>query len=186
MGLGSAMAGGNPLEGREKDDFYPTPPEVTRALLAKFDFGPGKILEPAAGDYMMAGELESYGYDVEASDLNPRDPRVVERDFLTMTETDARTIITNPPFVLAEQFIEHALGVLKVHNLALVLKSTYWHAVTRQPLFARFRPSVVCPLTWRPDFLNKGRPTMECSWIIWLGDHAGPTEYLPLNKKDAK
>jgi hypothetical protein len=182
MGLGSAMAGGNPLTGRMEDDFYPTPSEVTHALLGEFHFGRGKILEPAAGDYAMASVLEANGYQVEASDVTPRDPRVMQRDFLTMTKTDAGAIITNPPFNLAQQFIEHALGVLRVSVLALVLKSTYWHAVTRQPLFQRFRPSFVCPLTWRPDFLQKGRPTMECSWVVWMDTHMGPTQYLPLNK----
>lgn len=185
MGLGSAMAGGNPRESRQENDWYPTPSEVTHALLAEFKFS-GPVLEPAAGDCAMAGVLEEAGYEVIATDINPRHRGVTQMDFFDMKSTPAKTIITNPPFNLAQQFIEHSLDVLKVQSLALVLKSTYWHAVTRQPLFNKFRPSFVCPLTWRPDFLQKGRPTMECSWVVWMDTHVGPTEYLPLNKMDTK
>jgi hypothetical protein len=60
---------------REKDDFYPTPPEPTRALLhAEIDrlrdFG--TIWEPAAGDGAMVREMESVGLTVRASDLVDR------------------------------------------------------------------------------------------------------------------
>src|SRR5690606_12270585 len=60
---------------REKDDFYPTPPEPTRAFLhAEIrrlrDFG--VIWEPAAGDGAMAREMEALGLRVVASDLVDR------------------------------------------------------------------------------------------------------------------
>ena len=46
MGIGAAMAGGNPTTGRQENDFYPTPSDVTKALLYEYDFGP-KIHECA-------------------------------------------------------------------------------------------------------------------------------------------
>lgn len=60
---------------REKDDFYPTPPEPTRAFLhAEIDrlrdFG--TIWEPAAGDGAMVREMELLGLTVRASDLVDR------------------------------------------------------------------------------------------------------------------
>lgn len=182
MGLGAAMAGGNPADGRQSDDFYPTPPEVTRGLLRVMNFGERVILEPAAGNYAMAGEIERAGYKVIASDLVPRDPRVIQQDFFQLRTTTAKAIITNPPFSLATQFIEHSLDVLEVDYLALVLKSTFWHASTRLPLFERLRPAIIAPITWRPDFLNKGRPTMDCSWIVWKRGFTGFTRYLPIRK----
>lgn len=182
MGIGAAMTGGNPKEGRQKDDFYPTPSEVTRALLARLTFGPGLVLEPAAGDYRMASDIEGAGYSVQASDIAPRDDRVAQGDFFAMTETRASTVITNPPFSLAQRFIEHSLDTLKVQGLALLLKSTFWHAARRSALFERHPPSHICALTWRPDFLNKGGPTMDCSWFVWLPNRDGTTRYLLLKR----
>lgn len=182
MGLGAMMAGGNPAEGREENDFYPTPPEVTRSLLKRLTFGDRTILEPAAGNYMMAAEIERAGYKVIASDIEPQDPRVIKRDFFTMTETEAQVVITNPPFNLAERFITHSLEVLQVDYLALVLKSTYWHAKSRVQLFNRLPPVMILPLTWRVDFMNKGRPTMDCSWMVWKRGYTGATRLTPLLK----
>src|SRR5438874_12973499 len=62
-GLGAMMAGGNPDEerGRQKDDFYSTPLEVTQALmhyLCRVDTTllgrPTGIWEPCAGDLKMS------------------------------------------------------------------------------------------------------------------------------------
>lgn len=184
MGLGSAMAGGNPREGREVDDFYPTPWAVTRALMREVNFGIGPILEPAAGNYAMATEIERAGYEVTAIDLMPRDPRVIPGDFFDLRVSDCPTIITNPPFKLAAKFIEHSLDVLKADNLALLLKSTFWHAASRSGLFERHPPSCVYALTWRPDFMDRGGPTMDCSWFVWSwGDRT--TKYKLLHKPEA-
>ena len=49
--LGSRIAGGNTAYFRNKSDYYPTPPEVTQALLNFLNLRPGtKVWEPACGD----------------------------------------------------------------------------------------------------------------------------------------
>jgi hypothetical protein len=180
MGLGSAMAGGNPREGRQPRDFYGTPAEVTKALLVS-EWIQGPVLEPACGDGAMAKVFEEAGHTVTASDIEPLGYGV-KRDFFSISQIDPETIIvTNPPFNLAEKFIEHGLS-LKPKKLALVLKASYWHAKSRLELFERTRPAVIYPLTWRPDFLDKGRPTMEVCWTVWRRGHVGPTLYAPLRK----
>lgn len=185
MGVGAMMAGGNPANGREKDDFYPTPWQVTRALVQEIGFDSLKVLEPAAGNYAMAAEIERAGYQVEALDINPRDDRVKQGNFFDLKATDAKTIITNPPFNLARKFIEHSFDVLKVSNLALLLKSTFWHASTRSDLFERYPPTHVCALTWRPDFMSKGNPTMDCCWFVWTDNNDDRvTEYRLLKKPE--
>lgn len=180
MSLGAMMAGGNPAEGRQEDDFYPTPPEPTIALLNVEQFD-GRIHECACGDGTMAKIIAAYGYDVIASDLVPRGYGS-QHDFLKITKKVSHNIITNPPFDLAEKFIRHALEVQRPRKLALLLKSTYFHAKNRIPLFEQHPPKIIYPLTWRVDFLGKGRPTMECSWFVW---HRGNTD-LPTYQLLAK
>lgn len=187
-GLGAAMAGGNPAVGRRDDDFYPSPWEVTDALLRAIAFtSKGKKLkvhECACGTGEMADVIRAHGYEVVATDLVDRGYGQ-KLDFLTLAQPLAPVVITNPPFNLAHKFIEHALGNLNVAGLALVLKSTYWHARSRKALFDRFKPRIVAPMLWRPDFLGLGRPTMECCWTIWTRGYQGPTEYRLLQKPDA-
>lgn len=182
-GLGAMMAGGNPASGeRQKDDFYPTPSEVTRALLAVESFT-GPIWEPACGDDTMADDLRTGGYRVVSTDLNPRG-HGVKLDFLTVRPRKVANIVTNPPFDLSVEFIEQGMA-MNPDKMAFILKATYWHALTRQSLYQKYKPARIYPLTWRPDFLGLGRPTMEVQWCVWERGSIGEPAYIPLLKAEA-
>ena len=171
---------------RNSADFYPTPSDVTEALvrfmedqrlLLPFDV----IWEPACGDGAMANVLHKSGYVVRQSDLHPSACHPGGVDFLS-TEADCDWIITNPPFSQAEAFIRRALELGK--PCAFLLKSQFWHAKRRLDLFRECPPTYVLPLTWRPDFLQgkkSGSPTMEVLWTVWAGKRTG-TMYVPLER----
>ncbi len=162
--LGVAMVGGHGK--RRKDDFYPTPPEATRALLPLIAHWPKHVWEPACGDGAIARELECAGYVVEATDLVYRGFGRGDVDFLKEQRAIRRTVITNPPFKLAGEFIHHAYD-LDVRYMALLLKMTFWNAASRLKAWRRFPPAAVHPLTWRLDFDGRGAPTMDCMWCLW-------------------
>jgi hypothetical protein len=169
---------------RNSTDFYPTPGNVTTALLDCLNLDPAhSIWEPAAGEGHMVKVLAARGHKVVATDLYS----YTYENFLDVAELRADWIITNPPFKLAEEFIRHAIG-LRPQGVAMLLKSQYWHAASRLKLFQEHRPSFVFPLTWRPDFLfgKKGAaPTMEVLWTVWfppLASFATDTLYAPLAK----
>lgn len=82
---------------REPFEFYPTPPEATRALLSVERFE-GSIWEPACGDGAISRELEAAGYEVISTDLIDRGYGTGGVDFLKTTEPLARNIVTNPPY----------------------------------------------------------------------------------------
>lgn len=178
MALGTAMAGGGLAENRQANDFYATPPSVTRALLVAKSFGP-VIHEPACGNGAMAMVMQLAGYSVISTDINPLGFGR-RADFFDIKEPLAEDIVTNPPFKEAVRFIRHGLGTLKARRMALMLKSTFWHAKARAALFDEFRPAAIHPLLWRPDFLSQGRPTMEMMWVVWDRDHVGDPIYRPL------
>ena len=173
MNLGTAMAGAG--KNRVENDFYPTPAEVTEALLnvwtPAFTYGPPLIWEPACGDGAIARVMEAKGYQVFKSDIVEHDSYPLHRveNFLETGNAIGDCLITNPPFALAEQFIRHARKI-GVTRMALLLKSTYFHAAKRARLFREWQPAHIYALTWRPDFLGKGAPTMECAWFIWEGN----------------
>lgn len=176
------LTGANYRGDRRELDFYPTPENVTIALL-KFLKLPlhFEIWEPACGNYKMSKVIERQGYIVKATDI------IYGNDFLT-TEGYADAIITNPPFFLSEKFIEKSLTEAPI--VAMLLKSQYWHAKKHFDIFNKNPPAYVLPLTWRPDFYedepNKtGSPTMEMAWTVWDATKTWyGTIYQPLLKPE--
>jgi hypothetical protein len=177
------ILGGNHRGDRVDKDFYPTSPECTTSFLAmEYEYlKDKKILEPACGDGAISKILIEAGLNVVSTDLIYRGYGVGDVDFLWTMETDCNAIVTNPPFNISVEFIVHALEVLKVDYMAMLLKSQYWHSKNRLPIFEKHPPAVVYPMTWRPDFLKKGAPTMDFQWTVFR-PHEGGTLYCPLKK----
>ncbi len=140
-------------------DFYPTPKEVTVALLEFFAWMPMKIWEPACGEKAISNVLEQYGHKVISTDLKDG------IDFFKTEKLGIDAIITNPPFKHSEKFIKKSLIDAKI--VAMLLKSQYWHAAKRASLFNSNPPSWILALTWRPNFFGNestGSPTMDFIW----------------------
>lgn len=160
---------------RKESDFYPTPPEVTLALIRflnnQFLVWGYNTWEPACGDGTMSKVLEEYQNNVISTDIRHTGYGQGGIDFLETQKENIDAIITNPPFRVSEQFIRHALEEMNVEIVAMLLKSQYWHASKRGTLFKQYPPAWILPLSWRPDFLNGergGAPTMECLWTVWI------------------
>ena len=169
---------------RSSTDFYPTPPEVTFALMEFLFLDKGTVIwEPACGEGHISKVFESWGYEVISTELNQTSYGENGIDFLTCEPRDCTWIITNPPFKDSVQFIERCISLGK--PFALLLKSQYWHAKNKTELFWKFPPRYVLPLNWRPDFhvgKKGGSPTMECIWVVWDSVPSEKTEYQILSK----
>jgi len=180
----SRMTGGNPGKKRSVADFYPTPPDVTQALMNAIHIPLcSKVWEPACGEGHMVRVLRDNGLDVTATDI------MTGTDFLAAQKPmGTEWIITNPPFSLAEEFIRKCLQ----HKVpfALLLKSQFWHAKKRYDLFLEHKPAYVMPLTWRPDFCfmerkegERAAPLMDVCWCVWSGAPLF-TQYQPLRRPE--
>ncbi len=177
---------------REKDDFYPTPPEPTRALLhaergrlAEI----GHIWEPAAGDGAMVREMESLGLGVTASDLIDRGCGAEIQGFYSYQAAPSKAIVTNPPFNECNtgEWIRHALGRLGVEYMALLLPLNWTGASTRGGLWSEYTPARVYIMRWRVDFTGQGASPVLNAWYVWDGKTAeGDTRLLMLDRKDAR
>lgn len=169
---------------RSKTDFYPTPKEVTIALLKHLNIPKGStIWEPACGDGRMAEVMKEMGYKIISSDLNDMEYGTTGIDYLKADLVECDWIITNPPFKISVDFIKKCIEHGK--PFALLLKSQYWHSKGRIQIFNDYKPKAILPLTWRPDFLfgiKGGSPTMECIWTVWGAKESDHTEYALLEK----
>lgn len=181
-GIGAAMAGGKRGSGdqreRQQGDWYPTPDDVTSVLFERVVFE-GGVYEPCCGDGSLALVAERYGHSVVGTDLHDRGYGLAHGeayDALKLGSLLKPNVVTNPPFNVACGIIEH-LWSLGPDKMAMLLKSTFWHAENRRAVFDRMPPSRIIALTWRPDFLGLNRPTMEVIWCVWDRAHVGPTTY---------
>jgi hypothetical protein len=177
------VRGQAPLANRSRDDFYPTPPEVTRALLSVEKFE-GQILEPACGDGAMSRVLEDAGYSVTSADLVDRGYGNGGRDFL-MEQEKVENIVTNPPFKLVEAFIYQATALARrkvaiLGRLGLLEgqeRRMMWDAVpvARVWVFSR-RVAMVKP--GDPAYGSKGGRggMIAYAWYVWEHGHNGRPE----------
>ena len=71
----------------------------------------------------MSRVLEAAGYNVISTDLEPRNYGA-QLDFLEARQLLAPNVVTNPPFKIALEFVEHALN-LGAEKVALLCKLAF-------------------------------------------------------------
>lgn len=174
---------------READDFYPTPPEPTRALLAAeagFISAHGAVIwEPAAGDGAMAHDIKAAGFDVVMSDLVDRRGRcdVEIRDYFAFERAPAPVQITNPPYnqISARdghgRWLRHAFD-LGLDYVALLLNADWSFAFQNghDALLRDHPPSMEYKLCWKVDFTGKGSPPQRNCWFVWDRNRPGAAD----------
>ncbi len=163
--------------GRERDDFYPTPPACAEALLRVERFQ-GPIWECACGDGAMSRVMASAGHAVVSTDLVDRGYGESRRDFLMELRLLAPNVVTNPPFKLAEQFVLHALQ-LGAEKVAIFGRTALLEGQARhRGLFLPYPPVrvwqyVARQTLWRGDEEPAGHGAIAFAWFVWERGYAG-------------
>lgn len=154
-------------------DYFPTPPWATRALCERLHLASSVVWEPACGEGHMARPLAEYARKVIASDVHAYGFGDV-RDFLWPGPCGEPIdwVITNPPFLLAEQFIVTALTHATV-GVAVLVRSAFLESAGRfERLFNVTPPTRVLQFVERVPMV-KGRLDAEASsataycWMLW-------------------
>jgi len=164
---------------RQDRDKYSTPAWVTRAFLPFLRRPIGGIWEPACGDGNMVDVLLDAGFCVSATDIS------TGHDFLRIHSPPAPTgaVITNPPFLLAEEFCDHALRLMEPFGgqVAMLLRVDFDSAKTRAHLFRdcpAWSKKIVLTkrIVWfEPQTGAKGKsPSENHAVYIWDWKHDGP------------
>lgn len=166
------------MEPKDSLDDFPTPPWATRALLENIIEPSGdprtmSVLEPACGRGFMATALAEYFGQVDASDVH--DYGFGEcSDFLTTAYDDNQYdwVVTNPPFRLAEAFIQHALPIAR-QGVAMLVRTVFIESVGRyNRIFSVNPPTTIAQYSERVPMV-KGRIDKRAStatgyaWVIW-------------------
>ena len=124
---------------RKENELYLTPDWCTEVLLRHVVFD-ALTWEPAAADGAMANILFKRTPTI-ATDLEPLDRQVKKHDFLTSPgplRGKFKNIVTNPPYKLAQKFIEQAIDIIAPQKgkVAMLLRNEYDSAAGRQHLFS--------------------------------------------------
>lgn len=164
------------------DDVYETPSVAVHALL-RVEQIPHRVWEPACGPGSIVRELRAAGRIVRASDLADYGcPDSENRiDFLLERSAgDAEAIITNPPYKLAAQFVEHAKRLCPI--VMMLLRFNFY-----PPERARFPDlydelshiyafTIRLPMMHRHGWAGpKTTSDKDFAWFVWSRDHHGPT-----------
>lgn len=162
-------------------DDFPTPPWATRALvshvISSFDLGAMSCLEPACGRGYMSRPLAEYFERVDSADIIDYDFGEV-RDFLAYPylADSYDWVITNPPFKLAQEFIEKSLVVAK-RGVAILARTVFLESVGRhETLFKENPPTLFAQFSERVPMI-KGRVDAKAStatgyaWFVWTKDN---------------
>jgi len=203
------------IEPHDSLDDFPTPSWGTRALIAQLQrrFLPvGTALEPCCNRGYMARPLREHFSKVWASDIHDygwsgMDERA---DFLLTGNTAPFPIdwaFFNPPFMLAQEFIEKALGFVRVGCAALVRTSFVEGQDRYKQLFRDCPPTMMFQFSerliltkgivrdpnemyWDPEAKDpktghKGcwkKPSSATSyiWLVWVpGMERQPFDWIP-------
>ena len=175
------MLGVNPNSEREENDFYATNPhamEIAIPILKETGIS-NKIWEPSCGQGHLSEVLKRNGFEVYSSDLIDRGYGDV-RDFLTTTKKFNGDILTNPPFKLAEKFIEHGFELIENGNkLFLFLKIQFLESKSRKAMFEKYPLKNLVVYSERQqcskdaDF-EKYKATTQCyAWFVFEKGYVG-------------
>jgi hypothetical protein len=175
---GTSLAGMSKTRKRVKNDFYATPPEATKAILDK-EILKGSILEPACGQGHISKILKQYysNSEIISTDLIHRNYGQGGIDFLTYDyDRKFDNIITNPPFALAQEFIERGLELAN-KKVIIFAKIQLLESDKRYKLFKKYPPKYVYVFSKRINPWRNGSPvdekgspwnsTMCFAWYVW-------------------
>jgi len=172
------------LWAREINDWYVEPEWCSLRLFQEEKFD-GYVYDPACGRGTIIISAMKSGLCAAGSDLIDRgwDTTLTPHDFL---ESDHRrdNIVCNPPFGIAEKFVERALDLAR-NKVAMLLpanwvqgdKRSRWLAATplRRVWFITPRPSMppghVLGAGGKP-----GNGTTDYAWFVWLRGYDGAPE----------
>lgn len=187
---GTKIAGSNPDNGRVENDYYATPFMATEAILKHIDLGKDTILEPSAGEGHIVKVLKDHypNNRITMNDIAFRESRfgydiMGGVDFLTFSpDRKWDTVITNPPFKYAQEFVEKALSIAN-HYVIMFIKIQFLEGMKRRKLFDEHPPKYVYVFSKRVNTLWNGEETtadgkplstvMCFAWFVWEIGYTG-------------
>lgn len=138
-------------------DFYPTPLWCAENIdidWTKFT----TAHEPCKGDGRLYDWLISKGLQTSYTEISEG------LDFFDWQEK-VDVIFTNPPFSLAQEFIDHSIA--NANTVFMLLRLNYLGSIKRYEWWAKQPPVALYVLSKRPSFTGSGTDATDYAWFVW-------------------
>jgi hypothetical protein len=169
---------------RRRADFYPTPHWATRTLLNSFPLiGRNKMLrikEVCAGRGNISKVIKEFYPDCELTQHElfrnkqlPQYGECIFGDFFKTSTEDLTLdyVITNPPFSLAQEFIERCRELYPNAEIIMLLPFSFLGSAKRYDFWLKNTPNKFSILSDRPSFSNDGKTDSSVyNWTHWFND----------------
>lgn len=164
---------------RSPADFYATPSWCVSRLLEALALPGGEWLEPAAGDGAIIKAVRRDDVAWTAWELEKRNRQALKAllphsrlhlgDFVKAAGglvhgRKFAVAITNPPFRLAQPFIDACLACAE--HVVMLLRLNYLATKSRWSFMRTHTPDVYV-LPNRPSFVNGTTDSVEYAWFVW-------------------
>jgi len=180
-------ATGRNLAGNERrtDDFYETPGWCTELILPKL-WNIYSVLDPCCGKGAILdiaremGAVKTAGIELDgerAIVANRPGHDVMTGNALVGPWPYCTSIVTNPPYTLAMEFIVAAQTRCSAVERAFLLRLGFLGSQKRAS-FHREHPADVYVLSRRPPFTGRGTDATEYAWFVWGPGRGGRWEIL--------
>lgn len=167
---------------RNKDDYYITPKWLVEDFLKAFTadqphFNPQLIVDPCAGgdavnDMPYPEVLKTFFRQARfvTYDIRQDSRAIFKVDYLKHQSQFAPDLImSNPPFVLAEEFIKKSLADLTGNGtLIFLLRINFLGSQKRLPFFKDFLPHYCYVSSKRPSFKKGPTDATEYAHFVWM------------------
>jgi hypothetical protein len=156
----------------------------------------GEWLEPCAGDGAIIRAINIPGVTWDAIEIRKRPMQSLEKidkvaavncnalEFLQDNTLSYNVAISNPPFSLAQEFID--ICRIRARHVVMLLRLNYLSSEKRHEFMSRTRPDVYV-LPNRPSFVGGGKTdSIEYAWFHWHEGSTGKLRILALTTKEAR
>lgn len=174
-------------EEREENDFYATDPKAAELLLEVEELS-NWIWEPACGKGHLSEVFKDNGHKVFSTDLIDRGYGGTGDFFLydkVPSSIHPCDIVTNPPFKIAQDFVQHALDIQEDgRKVCMFLKLSFLEGQKRKSFFEKNPPKTVYVSSSRlrcaknGDFEKYGKgvsTAIAYAWFVWEKGYRGET-----------
>lgn len=170
---------------RDANDWYVEPAWCVERLLDRYPEITA-LHDPCCGIGTIVHVALDRGISASGSDLVARaGGRFPVRDFLTFARREP-SIVTNPPFKIAEQIVRHAMSVTEEGGIiAVVAQAKFLFSQARNPIFTSAAMERVIAFSRRPSMppgvmlqelgeACRGGGSIDFVWCVWRSGKTQP------------
>ena len=188
---------------RAEHDYYATEPKAAD-LICEVERFEGGIWENCCGEGHLSKRFIELCNEVVSTDLIDRGYGQGGIDFFECNKALAPNIVTNPPYSLSKQWVEHSMELLSNGGkLALFLPIQFLESEGRREMFKKYPPHtiyvcvnrILCGINgdftakdnygntiYNKDGSPKRMSSAKCyAWFVWVKGYKGDTTLKWIN-----